>query len=51
MRLLVSVTREDETGPAVQGGADILDVKNPAEGSLGAPVPRTLRAKIGRAHV
>lgn len=39
MRLLVSVTREEEVAAAVTGGADIIDVKNPAEGSLGAAVP------------
>ena len=43
MRLLASVTREDEVRAAVEGGADILDVKNPAEGSLGAPVPGLVR--------
>jgi (5-formylfuran-3-yl)methyl phosphate synthase len=39
MRLLVSVTNADEARLAVQGGVDIVDVKNPAEGSLGAPAP------------
>jgi uncharacterized protein (UPF0264 family) len=39
MRLLVSVTDADEARVAVAGGVDIVDVKNPAEGSLGAPVP------------
>ena len=39
MRLLVSVTDADEALLAVQGGVDIVDVKNPAEGSLGAPAP------------
>ena len=29
---------------ALAGGADIVDVKNPAEGSLGAPSPALLRA-------
>lgn len=37
MLLLVSVVTADEVEDAVAGGADILDVKNPAEGSLGAP--------------
>src|SRR5687768_16491510 len=39
MRLLVSVTDAHEARAAVEGGVDIVDVKNPAEGSLGAPAP------------
>jgi (5-formylfuran-3-yl)methyl phosphate synthase len=39
MRLLVSVVDADEACVAVEAGADIVDVKNPAEGSLGAPGP------------
>jgi uncharacterized protein (UPF0264 family) len=39
MRLLVSVTGAREAHAAVEGGVDIVDVKNPAEGSLGAPAP------------
>jgi uncharacterized protein (UPF0264 family) len=39
VRLLVSVTDADEARVAVEGGVDIVDVKNPAEGSLGAPAP------------
>jgi uncharacterized protein (UPF0264 family) len=39
MRLLVSVTDADEARIAVEAGVDIVDVKNPAEGSLGAPGP------------
>jgi uncharacterized protein (UPF0264 family) len=39
MRLLVSVTDSHEARVAVDGGVDIVDVKNPAEGSLGAPAP------------
>jgi (5-formylfuran-3-yl)methyl phosphate synthase len=39
MRLLVSVTDADEARIAVEAGVDIVDVKNPAEGSLGAPRP------------
>jgi uncharacterized protein (UPF0264 family) len=42
-RLLVSVFSPDEVAAALAGGADIVDVKNPAEGSLGAPRPKTLR--------
>jgi uncharacterized protein (UPF0264 family) len=42
VRLLVSVVDAAEARLAVAGGADIVDVKNPAEGSLGAPAPGTL---------
>ena len=41
MRLLVSVVDAAEARLAVAGGVDIVDVKNPAEGSLGAPAPAT----------
>lgn len=43
MELLISVVREDEVGPAVAGHADIVDVKNPREGSLGANFPHVIR--------
>jgi uncharacterized protein (UPF0264 family) len=36
MQLLISVTSGVEAQAALQGGADIIDVKNPAEGALGA---------------
>ena len=39
VRLLVSVIDAAEARLAVAGGVDIVDVKNPAEGSLGAPAP------------
>ena len=39
MKLLVSVIDADEARLAVAGGVDVVDVKNPAEGSLGAPAP------------
>lgn len=39
MKLLVSVVDGAEAQLAVAGGVDVVDVKNPAEGSLGAPVP------------
>jgi (5-formylfuran-3-yl)methyl phosphate synthase len=42
VRLLVSVSDAAEARLAVAGGADIVDVKNPAEGSLGAAAPRTI---------
>jgi uncharacterized protein (UPF0264 family) len=39
MKLLVSVVDAAEARLAVAGGVDIVDAKNPAEGSLGAPAP------------
>jgi (5-formylfuran-3-yl)methyl phosphate synthase len=43
MRLMISVTSAAEAIDAIQGGADLLDVKNPAEGSLGAQSPQIIR--------
>jgi (5-formylfuran-3-yl)methyl phosphate synthase len=43
MRLLVSVRSAAEVGAAVAGGADIVDAKEPAAGSLGAVSGRVLR--------
>ncbi|GAB4244165.1 MAG: (5-formylfuran-3-yl)methyl phosphate synthase [Thermoleophilia bacterium] len=43
MQLLVSVVHEEEVTPAIAGGADIIDVKNPREGSLGANFPHVIR--------
>jgi len=42
MRLLVSVVDAGEAREAATAGADIVDVKNPAEGSLGAPLPAVI---------
>jgi uncharacterized protein (UPF0264 family) len=42
MRLLVSVVDVGEAREAAAAGADIVDVKNPAEGSLGAPSPSVI---------
>ena len=42
MRLLVSVVSAHEARRALAGGADIIDVKDPAQGPLGAPSPRVL---------
>jgi uncharacterized protein (UPF0264 family) len=44
MRLLVTVVDADEARGAAAAGADIVDVKNPAEGSLGAPAPAVIAA-------
>ena len=43
MRLLVSPMNIEEAQAALAGGADILDVKNPKEGSLGANFPWAIR--------
>jgi len=43
IKLLVSVTNEDEAIEALKGGAHIIDVKNPKEGSLGANFPRVIK--------
>jgi uncharacterized protein (UPF0264 family) len=42
MQLLVSVMDVGEARAAAAAGADIVDVKNPAEGSLGAPAPEVI---------
>jgi (5-formylfuran-3-yl)methyl phosphate synthase len=42
VRLLVSVVDVGEARAAAAAGADIVDVKNPAEGSLGAPSPSVI---------
>ena len=39
MKLLISPKNEKEAVEAVAGGADIIDVKNPKEGPLGASFP------------
>jgi len=44
MRLLVSPINAVEADAAMAGGADILDVKNPREGSLGANFPWVIRS-------
>jgi uncharacterized protein (UPF0264 family) len=43
VKLLVSPRDEEEALEAIAGGADIIDVKNPSEGSLGANFPWTIR--------
>jgi uncharacterized protein (UPF0264 family) len=42
MRLLVSVVDVGEARESAAAGADIVDVKNPGEGSLGAPSPAVI---------
>jgi (5-formylfuran-3-yl)methyl phosphate synthase len=45
LQLLVSVRSADEVGPALAGGADIIDAKEPDRGSLGA-VDRAVLSRI-----
>jgi uncharacterized protein (UPF0264 family) len=45
---MISVQDEREAAAACAGGADLIDIKNPAEGSLGAHAPDVITA-IGRA--
>ncbi len=47
-RLLVSVRNEAEADVACRQGADLVDVKEPAHGSLGAAEPATLAAIVER---
>jgi hypothetical protein len=44
MRLLVSPRNMEEAREAIAGGTDILDIKNPAEGSLGSNFPWVVRS-------
>lgn len=44
MKLLVSPINVEEARIAAEGGADIIDVKNPAEGSLGANFPWVIKS-------
>lgn len=48
MRLLVSVRAEHEVAAALEGGADIIDAKEPARGSLGAVQPEALAGIAAR---
>jgi len=46
MKLLISPTNVKEALIAAKGGADIIDVKNPLEGSLGANYPWVIKEII-----
>jgi uncharacterized protein (UPF0264 family) len=48
MRLLVSVRAPDEVAAALAGGADIIDAKEPARGSLGPVSAETLQGISAR---
>jgi uncharacterized protein (UPF0264 family) len=49
MQLMISVLSAEEARVAAANGADILDVKNPAEGSLGAQFPRVIKQVVDAA--
>jgi uncharacterized protein (UPF0264 family) len=53
MELMISVISATEARDAIAGGAAILDVKNPEEGSLGAQPPMVIReiTEIGAGKV
>ncbi len=46
MKVLVSVKDKEEAVEAVDGGADIIDLKNPFEGSLGACFPWIIKEVV-----
>jgi hypothetical protein len=48
VRLLVSVRSPEEVSAALAGGAEIIDVKEPAKGALGAPRAGVVDAVAGR---
>ncbi len=50
MKLLVSPYTVEEAGDVLKGRADIIDVKNPKEGSLGANFPWVIRDIISIAE-
>jgi uncharacterized protein (UPF0264 family) len=43
VKLLISTMNETEAAQAIAGGADIIDVKNPQEGALGANYPWVIK--------
>jgi (5-formylfuran-3-yl)methyl phosphate synthase len=43
LKLLISPANEEEAQEAISGGADIIDVKNPKEGALGANYPWVIK--------
>jgi uncharacterized protein (UPF0264 family) len=47
-KLLVSVRSAEEAGLAIAGGADLIDVKEPLEGSLGAASPTVIDEVLDR---
>ncbi len=50
VQLLVSIRHRDEIGPALRGGCDILDLKDPLNGALGMVDAQTLRSISASLH-
>ena len=50
MKVIVSPASLDEVEVVLEEGADVLDLKNPAEGSLGAPLPCEVRSAAALAR-
>ncbi|MFX1466058.1 MAG: (5-formylfuran-3-yl)methyl phosphate synthase [Promethearchaeota archaeon] len=50
MKLLISVINREEAINAVNAGTDILDIKNPKEGSLGANFPWVIKSVSDEVH-
>jgi dihydroneopterin aldolase len=48
MKFLASVTGPEEAELALEGGADVIDLKDPRRGALGAVSPEVLAATIAR---
>ena len=48
IKFLASVTGPDEAETVIAGGADLVDLKDPAKGALGAVSPEVLHATIER---
>ncbi|HEU02941.1 MAG TPA: hypothetical protein ENH89_22020, partial [Aurantimonas coralicida] len=46
IRLLASVTGPEEAEIVIEGGADLVDLKDPAQGALGAVSPAVLNATL-----
>ena len=49
-RLLVSVRTPEEAQAALEGGADLLDIKDPGRGSLGMATPTAIREILQALH-
>jgi len=43
MKSIITVIKKEEVQKAVNGGCDVLDIKNPSEGSLGATFPWVIK--------
>ena len=45
MKVLISIYTIEELNSCIEGGADIIDLKNPIEGSLGEAAPWFIKEK------